>query len=153
MQFGNKKSSYLKTSHTDTSTVVTSDGEVLEQDIKNVRYLAATKEEFFLIYSSMLGVLSKLTLPQVRVYAFLLENYNIGSPIAITIGLKEIISIRQNIAVKTISNSLTGLVESRLLFKTAKGMYKLNPRYAFKGSTRDRNSMLKVILEVECPDC
>jgi len=152
MQLGPKKS-YLKTSHTDTTTVVTPDGEVLEQDIKNVKYLAANKEEFFIMYSSIIGQLERLTLPQIRVYCFLLENYNIGSPIAITMGLKQYIATKYDISPGTISNNLTGLVENKLMYKVSKGLYKLNPRYAFKGSTRDRNSMLKVILELECPDC
>ncbi len=152
MQFASKKS-FLKTSHTDTHTVVNHDGEVLKQDIKNVKYLAATKEEFFIMYASILGVLERLTLPQIRVYTYLLENYNMGSYLPITYALKEVIATKYQISPGTVSNSLTGLVENKLLFKTAKGMYKLNPRYAFKGSIRDRNSMLKVILEVECPDC
>jgi len=132
---------------------VDTDGVVLEQDIKNVKYLAATKEEFYIIYSSVLGVLSKLTLPQVRVYAYLLENYNVGVPISISGNLKKMMSDKQGIAVKTINNALTGLIDSKLLFKPAQGIYKLNPRYAFRGSTKERNAMLKVILEVECPDC
>ena len=66
-----------------TRTVDTDTGEVLDLDIKNHKYLANTKEEFFLIYSTLIGVFQKISAAEVRVYAFLLEHYNVNGKIVI----------------------------------------------------------------------
>lgn len=67
--------------------------------------------------------------------------------------LKEEIGNKIGLKPGTVGNALTGLTSKKLLYSTSKGLYKLNPRYAFKGNTKERNAMLKAILEMECPDC
>ncbi len=149
------KDAFLKTSQVITDYIVDSEtGEILDTNSKSIKYIANTKESFFLAYTSILGVLRQLSLPEVRLYCYLLENYNIGTLIALSRHAKEFISKEIGIAPGTISNSLIGLVEKKLLYRLeGKGVYKLNPRYAFKGGSKDRNNALKFTIEVECPDC
>lgn len=153
MNITNRKA-HLKTSHTNTHTVVNPDGEVLQQDINNIKYLANTQEEFFIIYSSLIGIVEKgMTEAETKLYAHLLQNYNIGAEIGISKQLRINLGKRLNLNERTILNTLGMLVAKKLIYTTSKAIYKINPRYAYKGSTINRNRDLKVVLEVECPTC
>jgi DNA-binding MarR family transcriptional regulator len=146
--------SHLKTSITHTTLAIDSEtGELMDREVKTVRYLANNKEEFYLIYSSLIGLLQKMTLPEIKVYCYLIEKYQIGSPIALTRTIKEIIAEKQGLSIGTVKNTIPGLWKKRLIYPIGRGTYKLNPRFAFKGSTSERNALLKVALEVECPNC
>jgi hypothetical protein len=148
------KKSYLKTSHTNTSTVISSDGEVLEQEVNNIKYLANNKEEFFIIYSSLIGIVEKgMSEAETKLYAHLLQSYNIGAEIGISKQLRINLGKKLDLNERTILNTLGMLSEKKLIYTTSKGIYKINPRYAYKGSTINRNRDLKVVLEVECPTC
>lgn len=146
--------SYLKTSHTNTTTVVNKDGEVIEQEIQNIKYLANTSEEFFIIYSSLIGIVEQgMTQAESSIYAHFLQNYNIGAEISISKQLRINIGNKLGLNERTVLNTLGMLVEKKLIYTTSKGIYKINPRYAYKGSTMNRNRDLKIVLEVECPHC
>ena len=148
------KKSYLKTSVSEVQTIVDSDGVVKGQNIKNHKYLAETKEQFFIGYVSMLALFyEELSGPEIKVYAYLLAHYNFDTTIAIVKGIKEEMIKKIGGKTGTIDNALSTLTAKKLLYSTGRAIYKLNPRYAFKGSTGERNRLLKVILEMECPDC
>lgn len=149
-----KRKSYLKTGISETEMVVSVDGEVLDRNIKQHRYLAETKEQFFIGYVSMLALFyEELSGPEIKVYAYLLAHYNFDSTIAIVKGIKEEMVKKIGGSTRTIDNALVTLTAKKLLYTTTRAIYKLNPRYAFKGSTGERNKLLKVILEMECPTC
>ena len=154
MQLARKPHSYLKTAVSETEIVVDTNGEVLDRNIKRHQYLAETKEQFFIGYVSMLALFyEELTGPEIKVYAYLLAHYNFDSTIAIVKGIKEEMVKKMGGSTRTIDNALSTLTTKHLLYTTGRAIYKLNPRYAFKGSTGERNKLLKVILELECPDC
>lgn len=146
--------SYLKTAMSETELVVDADGLVLDRNIKRHTYLADTKEQFFIGYVSMLAIFyEQLSGPEIKVYAYLLANYNFDTTIAIVKGIKNEMVKSMGGSTRTIDNALSTLTTKKLIYSTGRSMYKLNPRYAFKGSTGERNRLLKVILEMECPDC
>ena len=133
--------------HIDAST-----GEVLSETEKQHTYMAGSKEQFFLMYATTLSIFYKdLSGPEIKLYAYLLDHYNFGSSIVITRPLKEEIGTVIGLKVGTIDNALNAIVKTGLIYRTAKTMFKLNPRYAFKGSQADRSKQLKFIIEVECP--
>jgi|SRR6185436_4436312 len=145
---------YLKTGLTDRLHIVDGGtGEVLHESVKKYKYLAKSKEEFYIIYTSLIGVFKQLSNPEVRVYCYLLENYQVGTNIAITNKLRALIGVDLKLNPGTVANALGFLTKKKLIYSKERGLYKLNPRYAFQGSTAERNKMLKMILEVECPDC
>lgn len=150
------KTSFVKTSKViETHIVDAETGEVLNSEVKELKFLANTKDSFFLAYTSLLGVLRQLTLPEIKLYCYLLESYNIGSKMCFYRGMKELMSAETGMAVKTITNSIGGLSEKKLIYPIQRGIYKLNPRYAFKGEggSKERNNALKFTIEVECPNC
>lgn len=145
---------FLKTGVVDRlRDVDTRTGEVLDEIVRKNKYLAKSKEEFYLVYASLLGIFKKLSHPEVKVYCYLLENHIIGANIAITNKLRVIIGKETKLSSGTVSNALGFLTEKKLIYSPQRGIYKLNPRYAFQGSTTDRNRLLKFVLEVECPEC
>jgi len=153
------KKSILKKGLTEiTRTVDTDTGEVLDLDIKNHKYLANTKEEFFLIYSTLIGVFQKISAAEVRVYAFLLEHYNVSGKIVINDIVRKDIMNQTNLQPGSINNTFKRLTSTEhtshpLLYRLGRGTYQLNPRYAFKGSTLNRNNSLKAIIELGCKNC
>jgi hypothetical protein len=154
MQLARKQHSYLKPSISETEIVVSEDGEVIERTVRQHKYLAETKEQFFIGYVSMLALFyEELSGPEIKVYAYLLDHYNFDSTIAIVKAIKEEMVKKMGGSTRTIDNALVTLTAKRLLYSTGRAIYKLNPRYAFKGSTGERNRLLKVIIELECPTC
>jgi len=149
------KKSFLKPALTQ-ETIIIDDktGEVLHRDVQKLRYLANTKEEYFIFYSSLIGLMQgDMTGPEIRVYAYLLSRYLVGTDISLPKSLKQDMAVSLNIKLGTVNNVLSSLAEKKLIYTTHRAVYKLNPRYAFKGSTQKRNQMLKTILELECKDC
>ena len=83
----------------------------------------------------------------------MLAKYNFDSTICIIKSLKVQIGKETDLSVGTIDNALCGLVKNKLIYTTERSTYKLNARFAFKGSTIERNKVLKAMLELECPNC
>lgn len=146
---------HLKNGKTETKIYVNeATGEVMEEEVIQHTYLAATKEQFFIGYVSMLAMMYKeLSGPEIKVYAWLLEKYPSDTTIAIVKGIKQEMSQVIGIKVGTIDNAISGLTAKGMIYSTGKAIYKMNPRYAYKGPTADRNRRLKAVLELECPHC
>lgn len=123
-----------------------------------IPYIADNRKDFFLVYASFIGIMIKgLSLAEIKVFAYLLSTYNSGTSIALIKSIKQ--EIMDNTGLKslgTISNTISSLTKTKphpLLHKVANSTYKLNPRYAYKGSVRDRDNELKAIFELGCKDC
>lgn len=153
------KMSYLKTGFTEKETVIDEDGVIQRESFIKHTYIANSKEDFFIVYATLLGVFRKLGVAEIRIYSYLLEKYPFDTIIVINDYLRKDISKVTGVATGTINNCLKTLssfdddIEHPLIAKIARGAYKLNPRYAFKGSTNNRNKSLKAIIELECPKC
>lgn len=141
-------------SHTERRFIVDEGGEVLEEEpiIKTVSYIAG-KDEFYLMYSYFIDVLMHSKDMKLKVYAYLLEKYNAGTEFQLGNPIKKIIAEKLDTSVSAISNTITQLKKDNLLYSPDRGLYMLNPRYAFKGSSKERNKQLKVIIELGCRDC
>lgn len=148
-----KNHAHLKTSSVTQTFVIDSEtNELLEHDIKRHTYLANSKEEFLLLYTSLLGVFEKMEQSEIRVFAYLLRYadgtlFQVGKPIRMEMA-KHI-----ELTERTIYNTIKILEQKSLLFRHESGVYQINPRYAFRGSSSDRNDQLKAIIELGCNDC
>ena len=154
-----KQQSYLKTNLTEVNNTIDKEtGEVINIEIKNHKYLANTKEEFFLIYSTLIGVFQKISAAEIRVYAFLLQHYAVSGKIVINDIIRQDIVNKTGLTAGSINNAFTDLTSIKnishpLLHRLGRGTYQLNPRYAFRGSSQDRNNSLKSIIELGCDRC
>lgn len=96
------------------------------------------------------------TLAEIKVFAYLLENYGTGVFISINKTIKEEICEATGLSnINTIGNVLTNLQTKKMpmLFKKGRGTFILNPRYAFKGSSKTRDKELMAIIKLGCTNC
>lgn len=148
------KNSFLKTAHRDFITVVDSQtGEIIDQKMNTTNYLANTKEEFYLMYASMVVILKQSSDIKMKLFASLLERYSSGQEFAMNGSLKELIAKETNCNARSFDNAFTFLVKNNIIVKISSSLYKVNPRHVFQGSTHTRNQELKAIIELGCNNC
>jgi hypothetical protein len=147
----------VKVSGMEINRVIDSEtGEELEVDVIKHTYLAGSKDQFFLGYVTMLSLFQKMSAPSIKVFSYILERYNAGVMIGINTPIRnEMQKVLGFTADSTIKNALTELVKVKLLYRenNVNGAYYINPRHAFKGSSRDRDKLLKVVIELYCENC
>ena len=144
--------SKLKTSHSTESLVIDKEsGEVLGSETNRITYMTKDKETFLLMYSSLIAVFTNMEQSEIRVYGYLLQ-YGNGLKFDVSKSMRKEIATVTSLNERTIYNTLRVLVEKKLIFKHESGLYQLNPRYAYQGSTTDRAVALKTIITLgyEC---
>lgn len=145
------KKSYLKTAFSEKVITVDEDGVVKNETIKKHTFLAETKEEFFLGYAGLIGLFQKMNQAEIRIFGYCLNyrnaKFDISKKVRLSMG-KEI-----DLNERTILNTIPLLLEKKILYKYEDGLYQINPRYVFYGSSKDRNNELKTIIELGCRDC
>jgi predicted transcriptional regulator len=147
---------HLRTGAINALMIKNQDDELISDNVIKHTYLAGSKEQFYLGYVTMLSIFQNISAPAIKIYAFMLERYNAGVMIGVNKAVKT--QMKEHMGFKgdsTINNALTELVKVGLLYKQKDvyGAFFINPRHAFKGSTRDRDNLLKTVLELHCPDC
>lgn len=147
-----KQKQHLKTSHQKFIEVIDEDGVVIDSQTKTIRYLAGDKESFFLAYSSLIVYLQRSKDVKIQLLASLMKRYLEGQEFSMGRGLKDIISKECNCSSRSLDLAFTNLLKDELIIKIAERMYRINPRYAFKGSSSERDGQLKLILELTCKD-
>lgn len=149
------KSSFLKTGSTSIIQTVDSDtGEVLDVTINKSTYIANSKEEFYLMYSSMVLILKSSSDVRMKLFASLLERYSQGQEFSMSKGLKDLIANETGCKSRSLDTAFTKLLDDNVIFKLPNTrLYKINPRHIFQGSSSNRNNALKAIIELGCKDC
>lgn len=146
------KESFIKTGNTQKSTIVDKEtGEVISETFIKHTYIANSKEQFFIGYVKLLAAFKDLSGSAIKVYAYLLMNYSPGIMIGINKAVKEdmkrYFEFKGN-TLSTVDNALVELRRENLLYRESAGGYYINPRYAFKGSTSNRDKSLKTLIEL-----
>lgn len=137
-------------------TIITIDqetGEVLDENIKHHRYIANSKEQFMMLYVAALPIFIKISHPAKSVYAYMLGTYNNDTVFGMEGHVRSYVAKNLGISNSAVANALTELKREKLIFSPNKGLYQLNPRYAFKGGSAARNKALKAVIELGCEDC
>ena len=143
----------LKTKLKEISTVIDEGtGEVLSVETKTHKYLSGSQEEFFLLYSDIISIMKKINQAEARIFFFLLE-YSHRGKIDVSRKLRFHMSDEIDLNQLTISRVLPSLVTKGLLILHKDGMYQINPRYVYKGSTKERDNSLKNVIEDGCKNC
>lgn len=117
-------------------------------EVKTVRKTFSVKskntEDFYLTFLSGMNALCNLTRPSdIKVLTVLctMAEYNTGK-VKITSADRKFVSSKLSISNQAISNSLIRLKEAGLL-EGQRGTYIVNPQYFWKGTTDERQRLLK----------
>jgi hypothetical protein len=148
------ENSFLKTGNTSTDVIVDSGtGEVVDIIVNRSTYLANTKEEFYLMYSSMVLILKGSSDVRMKLFASLLERYSKGQEFSMSKSLKTIIAKETGCKPRSFDSAFTYLLKENIIVKIDSQLYRVNPRHVFQGSSSERNNQLKAVLELYCKDC
>ena len=128
-------------------------GELVDIIHNKTTYLANSKEEFYLMYSSMVLILKGSSDVRMKLFASLLERYSQGQEFSMSRGLKEIMARECNCSPRSFDVAFTTLVKDHIVVKISNQLYQINPRHVFKGSTSSRNESLHAILKLHCKTC
>ena len=149
----NTKAYLKKGKETETIPVDKNTGEIFEGETNTSYYLANTKEEFWLMYSSMVLILKGSTDVRMKLFAALLERYGKGQEFSMSKSLKVIIAKETECKPRSFDSAFTYLLKENIIVKIGSQLYKVNPRHVFQGSSSERNGQLKAVLELHCKDC
>lgn len=130
-------------------------GEVVDEkvEVKKLERLVG-KDEFYLMYASLVNYLyNNCTDLKVRVYAFLLERYNSKDEFQFGNPMKKIVAERLGCSIGSIGNAITQLKRDNVIYSPSRGLYLLNPKFAFRGSSKSRDQHLTAIVKLGCKDC
>jgi hypothetical protein len=148
------KNSFVKTSAVHTiDTIDMETGEIVDTITNKSTYLANSKEEFYLMYSSMVLILKGSTDVRMKLFAALLERNASGMEFAMNKSLKEVIALECGCKPRSFDSAFTSLVKDNIIVRVRPHLYKINPRHVFKGHSAARNNSLKAIIELGCKDC
>lgn len=117
-------------------------------EVKTIRKTFAIKaknsEDFFLTFLSGMNAICSLSRPSdIKVLTIMcsIAEFNTGK-VKLTIKERKTIYKKLNISAQSLSNSLKRLKESGLV-SGDRGDYEVNPQYFWKGTTDERNKLLK----------
>lgn len=137
-----------------TDTVDSGTGEVLGSTRVEETFLAGNRDDFFLCYGALLHLIIDMTIAEVKTYMWLLSQYSDGTKFDISKKLRVEIGNKTGLNERSIYNIIPDLEKKKLIVRMVDtGLYVINPRYAFKGSSSTRAKNLKYILENHCPLC
>jgi len=145
---------HLRTSYTERTTVIDKEtGEILSEETHKNKYMVGSKEEFWLMYSSMVCILKGSKDLRMRLFGALLEDFSSGQTFGMSTYLKESIAKKIDCNPRSLENALTTLVADSIVYRIARNTYRINPRHVFQGSSHERDKSLRAIIELGCEDC
>lgn len=138
-------------SHVDIDT-----GEVFDVDVlvKEHHIIVDDAPAFAMMYASMLGLLDELDYTCIKVLAWCAINCQYNENIVV-LNKYNCSLIEEQYALKyqSIKNSISTLKKRNILISIGQATYRINPRYYWKGSSKNRLAKMKYILTVECNNC
>ncbi len=142
---------------TNSNVVVDSEtGEILESTTStshSMQFFKKCKEdEFIMVYlHDLSGFLNIDNGTQIKLLSIIWRevhynnpDLNDGNVLAILIDDKKRWADALHVTVRTIDNALSALVKKGLLLSDARSKYRLNPKYYFKGTSKDRQRILNL---------
>ncbi len=143
------KKPYLKTANTEIRQVVNAEtGEVMEEEKKTHDYICETKEEFFMMYAHIEPMFYGFSNFAKAVFVYICFTYRTDRDFEIGGHTRKVIADKIGASAGTVANVLSELKESGALLGIAKGVYRINPIYAFKGGSDIRKLALKAVIKL-----
>ena len=127
-------------------------GQILGEEVNKFQCLVDTKEQFYLMYSSMVLVLKGSTDVKMKLFAALLERYSNGQEFSMNRSLKEKIAKETGCQARSLDVAFTELIRKDIIIRIAPYLYVVNPLHVFQGSRDKRNRALKAIIKIAIKD-
>ena len=131
-------------------------GELLdtEMDVKNQKIVIDDKEQFTFMYASIIGVMKDLNGGDIKLLSYCsMRSETNSNRIALVKPIIQEIADTFEISVSSVKNSIVVLKNKDILIPLGSGVYRINPKYYWRGTLNQRLKTMKYILEIECPDC
>lgn len=111
-------------------------------------------EEYVLIYPAFWDAIitSNISKSDLELLAYLIRSYGKNIAFSVTHNIKEEVAKVTKKATTSYNNTVRNLLESKFIYKVGNRSYKINPTYAFEGSSTLRKKAILEMLET-CPDC
>ena len=130
------------------TTIDTETGEILDIHIDKTDILYNT-DNFLLMYDNFLDTLidniDNLTKTDIELLFFLIKKYSDGISFTINIDIKKQLAKRKNRNIRSYDKCTKVLLKHNFIMKVEKRVYRLNPKYFYRGSSKLRN---KEIIEL-----
>jgi hypothetical protein len=134
----------------DTGEVLSSESNIITQ---NLKYKTSTQEEFWFMYASFLDVMIGKNKPSAiakDIFFWILKTYpGVFGKLSLTKEIKEDMAKDLEYTIGSINNNLPSLIKSGLILKEGRNCFRVNPKYVFKGYSKDRDLLLKIELSVD----
>lgn len=151
MKLVNKKSDTVVNNYFDSAT-----GELIEVDVevKEHKIIIDNEPEFSMVFAKIIGLIDGLDNTSIKVLMWGIVNCNYNTNIvSFTRPMCDMISKEYNLKYGSIKNAVSKLAQQKVLLSMGSGMYRINPRYAWKGGSSERKKTMQYVLTVECPGC
>lgn len=131
-------------------------GELKDRDVyvKKQVILVKDREQFAFQYAAVVGALNQLsgTAIKLLIHCSLEAEYNTNK-----IHLNQItlapVAEQFGSTLGSMKHAVGELVKAGVLIRLGSAAYRVNPRYYWRGEGPKRQTTLKYMLEIECPNC
>lgn len=131
----------------------TETGETVEtsSEVKHETIVVNDEESFATHYSSVIGALKHLDFASTKVLIWCSLNAATNTnKISLVKPFCEDIGEEYGLAYNTVKNCISKLKQKEILIPIGSGVYRINPKYFWRGNSNQRNRTMKYVLEVEC---
>lgn len=135
---------------------ISEEGELLstEIDTKIHKIVVDDKEQFTFMYASIIGVMKDLNGGDIKLlsYCAMRSEANTNRITLVKPIIQEIADDFE-ISISSVKNSIVALKNKDILISLGSGVYRINPKYYWRGTMNQRLKTMKYVLEIECPNC
>lgn len=124
-------------------------GEIIYENINTFQCLVNDREQFWLMYSSMVLIMKDSSDVKMKLFAALLERYSDGQEFSMNKSLKEKIALESGCKARSLDVAFTELIRKSVIIRIAPHLYVVNPLHVFKGSRDKRNKALKAVIKLK----
>lgn len=131
-------------------------GELIDTDSveKGDVLIVDTQEEFTSLYYLIMGAVRGLDKTSILLllWSAIKAQYN-TNVVTFNKPICDIITEDTGLKYQSIKNAVSRMARMRILIPMGSATYRVNPAYAWRGPKDGRKTMMKYILEVQCPEC
>jgi len=131
-------------------------GELVDVSVEQKEHTIVVDDEpsFAMVYTKLIGLIDGLDNTSIKILMWGILNCNYNTNIvSFTKPMCDMIGEEYSLKYGSIKNAISKLSTRKVLLPMGSGMYRINPRYAWKGGSSERKKTMQYVLTIECPGC